>query len=379
MQITILLFAAFLGFVLARKFGQSAVIGEILLGILIGPSVLGWIQFDEVVAILAELGAVFLLFTVGLECNYKHIYTLKNSFVGLMGVIVPFFIGWWLANIFGYTSIEALFIAVSLTATSIAITAHVLAERNLLSAKFAKTILGAAVVDDILSLLALSVVIGLNGETGAAAISLQAGIAVAFVVVTLLLIKPVNKLINAIDKHLAAKDAHKVTLFATMIIAFGYAGVAELIGLSSIVGAFIAGVSMESLHIPHLREGAAYFEMLFSAIFFVSLGVLTNISQLQGAWTFAIILTLVAIVTKLIGCMIPALLTKHTLHESLLIGFGMVPRGEVAMIVGLLGLSAGIISQGTYGVIILMAFVTTIIAPPILDLMLPKRAHPSLF
>ncbi|MDD9953001.1 MAG: cation:proton antiporter [Candidatus Woesearchaeota archaeon] len=374
-QITILLCAALFGFVLARRFGQSAVIGEIFIGIVIGPSLLGLVAYTESVSILAELGAIFLLFTIGLECNYKHIYTVRNSFVALLGMVIPLVAGWWLAAAFGYSSIEAIFIGVALTATSIAITAQVLKERKLINKAFARTILGAAVVDDILSLLALGIVGGLSTEMNLASIGQQLLLAAGFVIGALIVRKPVNKLVRHIDKVAVGRRDTKVTIFAAMIVAFSYAATAHLIGLSSIVGAFIAGVTLEELRFPRVKEGAAYFDMLFSAIFFVSLGVLMDLTHMTSeAWIFAIILTVVAVLTKLFGCLFPARWTGHTWKESFAVGIGMVPRGEVAMIVGLIGLTGGIISQSTYGVIIFMAFITTVIAPFFLQWALPKKS-----
>jgi Kef-type K+ transport system membrane component KefB len=374
LEITIFLFAAMLSFVIAKRIGQSAIIAMIFIGVLLGPTVLDLVHYTEAVRVLAELGAIFMLFTIGLECNYREVYNLKNAFVALLGVIVPFTAGWALAAAFGYGTIEGLFIGTALTATSIAITARVLHEKGLLSTPVAKTIIGAAVVDDILGLIALSIITSLTGNITPAAVAGKAGIAVAFVILCVVLIKPVNRVMHWIDDWATKEEMHQLPLFAAMCVAFGYAGIAQLIGMSSIVGAFLAGVTLEPLHIKSYREGAVYFEMLFSAIFFVSLGIIADLSTLGGAWIFAVAILCVAVITKLVGCLIPAKLAGHTWRESAAIGFGMVPRGEVAMIVGLIGLTAGVITQELYGVIILMAFVTTIITPVLLSWSLPKQA-----
>ena len=142
--------------------------------------------------------------------------------------------------------------------------------------------------------------------------------------------------------------------------------------MSSIVGAFLAGVTLESIHIKSFREGAVYLEMLFSAIFFISLGLVADLGSLSGAWGFAFAIIGVAILSKFIGCLIPAYAAGHTFKEAITVGFGMVPRGEVAMIVALLGLSAGIITQELYSVVILMAVVTTLITPLVLHWTIPK-------
>jgi Kef-type K+ transport system membrane component KefB len=373
LDVMILLFAAMLGIVIARRFGQSAILGEILLGIIIGPTLLGWVHYDEPVRILAELGAIFMLFTIGLECNYREVYNVKNSIVALFGVIVPFAAGYGLALLFGYKTLEALFIATALTATSIAITARILQERGLLSSPVAKTIIGAAVVDDILGLIALSIISSMTGTMTATQVGIKVAVALAFVGACVLLIRPANWVMHRIDDWAQAQGMHQITLFAAMVVAFGYAGIAAIIGMSSIVGAFLAGVTLESFHIKSMREGTVYLEWLFSAIFFVALGVAADFSSFGGAWLFALALIAVAVVTKLIGCMLPARACGHTWKESVSIGFGMVPRGEVAMIVGLLGLTAGIITKQTYAVIILMAFATTIVTPLILNWSLAEK------
>ena len=372
LAIAIFLFTAFVGFVLARRIGQSAVLWEILLGVIVGPAVLGFVSYDGAVKVLAELGAIFLLFTIGLECDYKQVYNLKNSIIALFGVIVPFIGGWLLSRAFGYNNIEGLFIATALTATSIAITAHILKERGMLHTQTAKTIIGAAVVDDILGLIVLSIISGLHGDTSSWGIGLKIAQAIGFVILCILFIKPMNFIIRKVDEKF---HEHQITILAAMAIAFGYAGIAAYIGLSSIVGAFLAGVTLESVNIKSFKEGAVYFEMLFSAIFFISLGLLVDVASIGGVWIFAIALILVAVITKLIGCIIPAKLSGHTWRESFTVGLGMVPRGEVAMVVALMGLTAGIITKNVYTAIILMAFVTTILTPIFLQFSLREEKH----
>jgi Kef-type K+ transport system membrane component KefB len=372
LELTVLLFAAMLGIVLAKRFGQSAIVGEILIGVLIGPTFIGLITYNEPVKILAELGAIFMLFTVGLESEMKHIYKLKNFFVAVGGVVVPFVAGWYVAKLFGYTGVEGLFIGTALTATSIAITARILQERGLLHSEVAKTIIGAAVVDDILGLIVLSVITSMSTGFDAGVVGIKILVAILFVAGAVLMVKPVNKLIDWVEKVFSKHSEH-VPLFAALVIAFGYAAVAQLIGLSSIIGAFLAGVTLKTFDNKALHSSVYSFELLFSAIFFVSIGVVVDFTQLGSVWTFAIALIVVAVLSKLVGCFLIAKAAGHNAKESLSVGLGMVPRGEVAMIVGLIGLSAGIVSQAAYGAIILMAFVTTIITPIFLQQSLEKH------
>ena len=364
LEVSILLFAALLGYILAVRIGQSAVIGIILIGIFIGPSILGLVSYNEIVRILAELGAIFLLFVVGLECNFKEVFTARNFFIAVAGVVAPFAGGYFLAAAFGYSSLEAMFVATALTATSIAITANVLKEMGKLNTETAKVIIGAAVIDDVLGLIVLSVTTGVSkSEFSFSSVFAKAGIALLFLLAVLFLMKYISRLIHLVDNW-ATKTGHfQVTIIAAMMIAFAYSAVAEIIGLSTIVGAFLAGVSLEPLAIRSYKEGAKYFEMLFSALFFVSIGVIVNLREIGAGWIFFIVLFFVAVLTKMAGCFIPAKLTGLKTRDSLIVGAGMVPRGEVAMIVALFGLTSGIIGQDLYGAILLMALATTMVVP----------------
>ncbi len=364
-QISLLLFVSLIGYFIATRFGQSAVIGEILVGLLMGPSVLGLITYTDFVSALAGMGAVFLLFVVGLETKFKEVYTLKSFVIAFFGVVVPWTGGFLAASFFKYNFVTSLFAGTALTATSIAITAQVLKELGKLKTPAAKAIVGAAVVDDVLSLLALS----LASDVAAASISYQAIFltsvkAVAFLVVaTLFGSKIIAVALERWNKYAERHAIPQSTFLAAIGFAFAYATIAELVGLSAIVGAFIAGVSLESVRIKSYREGAAFLEQVFAAIFFVSLGVLVNVNAALGAWLLVIVLTLTAILTKLIGCWLPARALGFSSKDALVIGVGMVPRGEVAMIVALIGLNAGFVGQDVYSSVLLMALLTTIATP----------------
>ncbi len=370
LDVTLLLFAAMAGIVLAKRLGQSAIVGEILLGVLIGPTLLGWVSYDEPVKVLAELGAIFMLFTVGLESDMRQLARPRNALVAAAGVVLPFALGWWVSSLFGYGGLEGLFIATSLTATSIAITVRILQERGMLSTPVARTIVGAAVIDDVLGLVVLSVITGLSGSAGWAALAGRVGIALGFVAACFLLVRPVNALVRWVELRVRASSEH-AGLFAAMVVAFGYAGIAQIVGLSAIVGAFLAGVTLEESGGKAVREAAHYLETIFSAIFFVSLGVVADFTRLGGAWAFALALIAAALVSKFVGCWTAARACGHTAKEAASVGLGMVPRGEVAMIVALLGLSAGVIGEPVYGAIIVMAFATTVVTPLLLSRSLP--------
>ncbi len=368
-QMSLLLFVALAGYLVASRINQSAVIGLILVGIVVGPSVLGLITYTDFVAGLANLGAVILLFVIGLEFKIQDIVGIRNGVIAAVGVIVPWIGGYGLSIAFGFDTSSAIFIGTALTATSIAITANVLREMGKLQTDAAKAIIGAAVIDDVLSLLALSVssevVEGVFSPQGIILVVIKS---IAFIVLAGAFgIFVVSRYMERFDRSSFAKKYPEFLFIFAMMMAFFYAMMAELTGLSAIVGAFIAGVSFEGVRLRHCRdikEGAEYLQIIFASIFFVSLGVLADFRQLTpGIVIFLVALIVVAIITKVVGCGIPARLMGMSTKDSLIVGFGMAPRGEVAMIVALIGLQQGIIDQNIYVALVLMSLVTTIVTP----------------
>jgi Kef-type K+ transport system membrane component KefB len=359
-QMSLLLFVALGGYLIASRINQSAVIGLILVGIVVGPSVLGWITYTDFVV---------LLFVIGLEFNLKDILSVRNGIIAGVGVIIPWIGGYWLSLLFGYDMPSAIFIGTALTATSIAITANVLKELGKLQTEAAKAIIGAAVIDDVLSLLALAISTDVVGGTvSAGGIAIVAIKAIAFIVIAgafgLLV---VSRFMERLDTTAFVEKYPEFIFIFAMMMAFLYAMLAEAVGLSAIVGAFIAGVSFEGVRLyrsKSLKEGAEYLQIIFAAIFFVSLGILADFHALTiEIVIFLIVLTIIAIITKVIGCGVPARIAGLCNRDALIVGFGMAPRGEVAMIVALIGLEAGIIGQGVYVTLVLMSLLTTLITP----------------
>jgi Na+:H+ antiporter len=368
-QMSLLLFVALGGYLIASRINQSAVIGLILVGLLVGPSFLGLITYTDFIASIAHLGAVILLFVIGFEFNIREIAQPRNFAIGFVGVILPWIGGWALSLAFGFESASAIFIGTALTATSIAITANVLKELNKLNTEAAKAIIGAAVIDDVLGLLALAVSTeAVSGSLSLASIGFIAFKAITFIVLGVAFgILVVSPFLVRLDATPFVRKYPEFIFIFAMMLAFLYAIMAEVVGLSAIVGAFIAGVSFESLELKQSRcpkEGAEYLRIIFAAIFFVSLGIIADFHALTPEMVlFLAALTVVAILTKVIGCSIPAKLGGLCTKDALIVGFGMAPRGEVAMIVALIGLEAGIIGQGVYVVLVLMSLLTTLITP----------------
>ncbi len=378
-QMSLLLFFALAAYLLASRINQSAIVGEILVGIIIGPSLLGLITYTDFVRNIAHLGAVILLFVVGLEFKLKDIFNIKYTFIALIGVIIPWIGGYFTAILFGFSNANAIFVGTALTATSIAITASVLKEMNLLHTDVAKAIIGAAVIDDILSLLVLS----FSGQIVLGSVSF---LSIILIIVKSLLFIIVGafvgntfltQFIAKIETFTIAKKFPEFIFIFAMMIAFLYALIAESIHLSAIVGSFLAGVALEGVvslqqknsevnvvSVKDFKEGAEYLRIIFGSLFFISLGILADFKALNSTIIlFIIMLTVIAILTKVIGCFIPAKLQGMSFKDSLIVGFGMSPRGEVAMIVALLGLNAGIIGQDLYVSIVLMSLLTTLAMP----------------
>ncbi|HWQ64725.1 MAG TPA: cation:proton antiporter [Methanospirillum sp.] len=368
-QMSLLLFVALAGYIIASQINQSAVIGLIFIGIVVGPSILGWIQYTDFVSNLAHLGAVILLFVIGLEFKLHEIMKIKNGIIALVGVIIPWIGGYGISILFGYSGAGAIFIGTALTATSIAITANVLQELDQLQTDAAKAIIGAAVIDDILSLLALAISNeAATGSLSAFSIGYMTIKAIAFVIIGAAAgVLVISRLIEYVDETPFAGKYPEFTFIFAMMMAYMYGILAEMVGLSAIVGAFIAGVSFNEIRLKQghdLKEGAGYLQIIFASIFFVSLGIMVDLRAVTPEIiVFLVVLTIVAVLTKLIGCGIPAYFSGMSWKDSLIVGFGMAPRGEVAMIVALIGLQEGVIDQGIYVTIIIMSLITTIMTP----------------
>jgi len=371
-QMSLLLFFALAGYMLASRINQSAVIGEILVGVLVGPSLLGLITYTDFVRDIAHLGAVILLFVVGLEFKLKAIVNIKYGIIAIFGVFVPLLSGYYLAQFFGFQFGTALFVGTALSATSIAITANVLKELGKLQTDTAKAIIGIAVINDVLSLLALSI----SGSLASGTLSYLSTLIITLKAVGFIAIGSligyifVSRFVTKIDNAKIAQKYPEFVFIFAIAVAFLYAMIAELMGLSAIVGSFIAGVSLEGVHLKHskhYKEGAEYLHIIFASIFFVSLGVLADFKALTlTVIGFSIVLPVVAILSKVLGCSIPAHLLGMRLKDSLILGFGVSPRGEVAMSVALIGLTHNLIDQEVFVSLILMSVVTTIITSAVL-------------
>lgn len=376
-ELTILLSLATLTYFFSKRFHLPTIVGEIAIGVVIGQSVLGshalgFFDFDPTfISTFASLGAIFLLFLIGLESDFRAIYTRENVLIAFGGVVLPLAFGFITAYLLvpGASLLQATFVGATLTATSTAIAAAVLLELGLMKKRVGQAIMGAAVVDDVLGLMVLSMVVEMtHGTLNPLALAIVTATAVAFVVVGILvgirLFSPLVVRLQVAGMRLGLKHGGFVI---AMAIAFLYALVAEGVGLSAVVGAFLAGTMFAGTPLKEdFMEGAGYLGAVFTPIFFISLGLQVDLQGLTLALLpFAAVLVVVAMLTKVAGCALPAWLQGMTRHESLAVGWGMTPRGEVGLIVALTALTAGIIDASLFSVIVVVIVLVSILPAPL--------------
>ncbi len=380
-HLTAVLFDIFLIFASAKllgelfeRFRQPAVVGEILAGLLLGPYLLGIVPHSPIYEGIAEIGVIFLLFTVGLETKPSDIMTVGvvASKVGLLGILLPFVLGFGLIAYLGHPALEALFIGTALVATSVGITARVLGDMGLIQEMESKIILGAAVIDDVIGMILLAVVSGLGeGALSWVRIALVAIEAIGF---TLFLALVGSRMINRYGKWIERVRTPHAPLVFSILICLGLSALSSAIGMAAIIGAFMAGMILaefsEEYHLVGKAEAIYAFLVPF---FFFVMGSHINLAVMAGGeiiW-LALVITVLAVVGKLVGCGIGALSLGRS--SALIVGVGMVPRGEVGIIVAMLGLRLHAIPESMYALVIFMSVVTTLAVPPVLRLLFKDR------
>jgi Kef-type K+ transport system membrane component KefB len=376
-SLAILLFAAKIFAELFNKLRLPAVLGELVAGIIVGPFALGALPlFDgkpivvlgETVREIGELSGVVILFIAGLQITPKEF--LKGgaaSFtIGACGVVVPFLVGYYAFTLFGLAALQSILIATALTATSIAISVRVLTELGKMQTMEARLILGAAIVDDILAIAVLSVITTMV-QTGDMTPNI---LDITFLILKILGIFAAI-LIGAI--FIVPKILHAERLWKSrgsiegIVTAsfFGASGIAALVGLSPIVGAFAVGMAVASSRIiRRVEEYVDKLEIIFAPLFFVIIGAQVDLTGVNlNVLYLSSIIIIVAIVTKLIGCGLPAMIFLKDRTKSLKVGIGMISRGEIGLIVAGIGVTSGALSSNIYTTVIIMVAITTIITP----------------
>jgi Kef-type K+ transport system membrane component KefB len=368
--ITIYVSARLLG-ELAARLGQSAVLGELLAGVLLGGSVLNLIQATDTLKLLGEVGIILLLFEIGLESDLQSFLRVGWSAVGvaILGVVSPFLLGYGFALALHMTPFQAFFIGIALTPTSIAIPVRVLHDLGRLATAEGNIILGAAVLDDILALVGLSVVVGMaaSGAVSALDVSRTAGLAILFLTLAILLGIRYAHLFSGLVNKMNTRGA---LVIAAMTFALLLSYSAEAVGLAPLVGAFAAGLVLaKTEHHARIEERIKPVADVFVPVFFVLVGAAVDLSHLNPInaqnWPVLLLasaLTLAAVLGKLVSGM-GAMRAKLNRWG---IAIGMIPRGEVVMIFAVMGLSDRIITEGQYGALLIVVVVTTLITPVLL-------------
>ncbi len=380
LQLALIIAATKLSGVLSAKLNQPTVFGKLLIGIIIGPSLLGLLQPGELIKALAEIGVIILMFLAGLETDVAEFKKAGygSTVAALGGVILPMGIGTLFVWQTGAPLLVALFIGTVLTATSVSISAQTLRELGRLQSPIGMTILGAAVIDDVLGIVVLTLVLGLAAGTsgGIAAVGIVIAKMVAFFLISLMVGK---RIIRPLLTWTAKLPVTESLAAAALVFAFMLAFLAEESGVANITGSYIAGllIGMTEFREQVTRRIEAVGYSFLVPVFFISIGLVAQVKSLGAGWTFVVVLTLIAVFTKIIGCGVGAKVAGFNFRDSLAIGTGMVSRGEIALIIASIGLARQLIDQPLYTAIVTMVLVSTIVTPPLLKLALPKKAAAS--
>ena len=382
LQLLIILVAARLFAEIAVRLGAPAVIGELTAGIILGPSLLGWIQPNEIIRYLAEIGILLLLFEVGLDTDMRKLMSTGKSsaIVALGGFIIPFVLGYLLASLaFGLSTLVSLFIGGALTATSIGITLRVLSDLGQRNSREGQIVLGAAVLDDVLGVVLLALLYEFSIAGGITLVN--TGKVLAFITLFFLVAPVAAKLISVIIKRVDdASDLPGLIPTAMVSLVLLFAWLAHKMGAPELLGGFAAGLALSrrfflsfgiALHTETEFSERIEAQMrpiiqLFTPIFFVMVGLSLNLQEVDWSstfiWAFSFLFLLAAIIGKFSG----ALLTAEPIRQRIAIGVAMVPRGEVGLIFAELGRTSGIFDNNIYAGMIMVIALTTLLPPFVL-------------
>ena len=386
----ILIAAKFFGLI-ARKLKAPQVVGEIIAGLLIGPSLLGVVQLSDTISVFAEIGVILLMFSTGLGTNLKQLMKAGPiaTLVACVGVFVPLVGGTLLYGAFyGLGAIgspefyKALFIGTIMTATSVSITVATLQELGQLKGFLGTTIVSAAVIDDVIGIVVLTCVLGAgSGEEGGTSIGQVLINTVLFFVVAVIVGFVLYKVMTWLDNR--NPHTQRITI-ASLGFCFAMAYIAEqYFGIADITGAYIAGIvlcTMDDAPYVERRVDISNY-VIFAPIFFASIGLKTDISGLTPEiLLFCVCFVVVALITKIIGCGLAAKICRFNWDDSLKVGVGMMTRGEVALIVAQKGLAIGVVDPVYFTAVILLIVVSSVATPLVLKALFAKQPpvpHPS--
>ena len=379
----ILLSTKALGLV-TKRFKLPQVVGALLAGLVLGPAVLNILHETDFIQQLAELGVIVLMFTAGLETDIKELKKsgVASVVIAILGMIVPLILGFILANFFNTNNsldsslfLQHMFIGVILTATSVSITVETLRELGKLNSNAGNAILGAAIIDDILGIIALTIISSCASSDTSTNIWIVIGKILLFFILAIMVGIVIFRLMNK-EMKTHNTDLRRFVIFSFVFCLLLSYAAEEFFGVADITGTFIAGLILSGTERKHYIlsrfETSSY--MLLSPIFFASIGIKVEIPKMsKEIIIFSILLIIIAVISKIIGCGLGAKLCKYTNSEALQIGTGMVSRGEVALIMANKGKALGLMSSIFFGPVVIMVVITTIISPILLKLVFHKE------
>lgn len=365
LQLAIILVFSKIAGDISVKLGQPSVLGKLLVGILIGPSVLGLVTETETLKEFSQLGVILLMFIAGLETDVDEFKRTgkASTFVGFGGIIFPLLVGYLAGVLLGLSTMQSWFLGLLLSATSVSISVQALKEMNQLKSREGTTILGAAVIDDVVVIIALAFLMSFaGGDINLSVVILKKALFFAGAIFVGWKVVP-----WFLNRFSSLKVTEAVTSSA-LIICFVYAYLAEYTGVAAIIGAYIAGVSISVTKFKHevFKKVETISYSIFVPVFFTSIGVTAQFSGIMDNMGLIVFLSVVAILTKLIGASIGAKLAGFNWNSSLGIGSAMISRGEVALIIAAIGLESKLLTQDMFAIIVVVVLITTIVTPPMM-------------
>jgi Kef-type K+ transport system membrane component KefB len=367
-----ILVAAWVGGAIARRVGYPAILGEIIIGIILGPSILGWLNNTDTIKVLSEVGIILLMVYIGIQIDFHDLK--KASWAGLLaaigGFVVPFFLGYYAILKFGGTHTSGLFVGLAVGVTALAANSRILIDLKLLDTRVAYVLMAGALISDTLALLVFAGIVSFAdaGSFDFVALLIVAGKALAFFAVTiffgLYVLPPVGK-------YFSRSKFRSSTFYFTviLIVGFGYAELAELAGMHSILGAFMAGLFIKDNLFPKnisQEVHKAFYDVsigFLAPIFFVSAGFMVSIHVFETDLPLLLTIIALAIFGKIFGTALFYLPSGHGWREALTVGTGMNGRGAVEIIIAGVGLQMGIIDQKIFSILVFMAILTTMTVP----------------
>lgn len=367
---------------ISRRFNMPPVVGALLAGIILGPIALNIVTPSETILNLAEVGVVVLMFEAGLETDIKELKRsgLPAFIIALCGVIVPLVLGGIAAYIYNKNIMEAIFMGVVLTATSVSITVETLQDMGKLRGRVGTAILGAAIIDDVLGIILLSLMTSIGNSGGVDIISILSiiGKMIGFFIISIIIGIVVDKFFYWMADYKdqeVQRNRRRGAVFA-LAFCFALAYLAEVFGIADITGAYLAGIILcrtpQNYYIHRKIDVMSY--MLVTPIFFASIGLKVDVHGMTASLIiFTIVLCVIAVFSKIAGCGLGAKLCKYTRKESLQIGAGMVCRAEVALIVAQKGIDVGLLSETYFAPVVIVVLVTTLLSPILLKILFTEK------